>query len=66
MVGFQTPTLIQDMAIPLACKGKNVLGYARTGTGKTACFLLPMLNKLAADPYGIFGLIITPTRELAF
>ena len=42
------------------------MGYAQTGTGKTACFLLPVLNKLCKDPYGIFALILTPTRELGY
>lgn len=43
-----------------------MIGCAHTGSGKTACFALPILQKLAADPYGIFAMIITPTRELAY
>lgn len=43
-----------------------MLGIAQTGSGKTAAFALPMLHKLAEDPYGVFGLVITPTRELAY
>jgi ATP-dependent RNA helicase DDX49/DBP8 len=43
-----------------------VIGCAHTGSGKTACFAIPVLEKLAKDPYGIFGLILTPTRELAY
>jgi ATP-dependent RNA helicase DDX49/DBP8 len=47
-------------------QGKDVLGLAETGSGKTAAFALPILQKLAEDPYGIFALLMTPTRELAF
>lgn len=47
-------------------QGKNIIGCAHTGSGKTACFALPVLQKLAKDPYGIFALVITPTRELAY
>jgi ATP-dependent RNA helicase DDX49/DBP8 len=43
-----------------------VIGCAQTGSGKTACFAVPILQKLASDPYGVFGLVLTPTRELAF
>jgi len=43
-----------------------VIGCAHTGSGKTACFAIPILQKLAKDPYGVFALVLTPTRELAF
>ena len=43
-----------------------MIGCAHTGSGKTACFAVPILEKLAKDPYGIFGLVLTPTRELAY
>lgn len=46
--------------------GRNVIGCAHTGSGKTACFALPIVQKLAKDPYGIFALVLTPTRELAY
>ena len=46
--------------------GNHIVGCAHTGSGKTACFAIPILQKLAKDPYGIFALIMTPTRELAF
>lgn len=46
--------------------GRDVLGCAKTGTGKTLAFALPILQTLAKDPFGIFALILTPTRELAF
>nr|KAG5688743.1 hypothetical protein BaRGS_002067 [Batillaria attramentaria] len=47
-------------------KGKDCIGCAKTGSGKTAAFALPILQKLSEDPYGIFALVLTPTRELAF
>ena len=47
-VGYETPTAIQEQAIPPALRGDDVLGCARTGTGKTAAFVLPMLQRLAA------------------
>ncbi|OUM66829.1 hypothetical protein PIROE2DRAFT_40497, partial [Piromyces sp. E2] len=46
--------------------GKDVIGSAKTGSGKTAAFALPILQKLAEDPFGVFALVLTPTRELAF
>ncbi len=62
--GYQTPTPIQDQAIPNLMEGKDVIGIANTGTGKTAAFLLPLLHKVLNDPkQGI--LILAPTRELA-
>ncbi len=67
--GYETPTPIQAATIPLAVKGADVLGCAQTGTGKTAAFALPILQKLqAADPgekRKLRCLILTPTRELA-
>jgi ATP-dependent RNA helicase DDX49/DBP8 len=65
-VGISKPTPIQSETLPHSLAGKNILGCAQTGSGKTACFALPILQKLAVDPYGIFGLVLTPTRELAF
>jgi len=70
--GYTAPTDIQARAIPLAVQGSDVIGLAQTGTGKTAAFVLPMLNKLAAHPPAdahqhrkIRALVLTPTRELA-
>ncbi len=66
--GYARPTQIQRDAIPVALQGADVLGCAQTGTGKTAAFVLPMLQRLAAAPEAhgtIRGLILTPTRELA-
>ncbi len=62
--GFDTPTKIQSQAIPCCSQGRDVMGLARTGSGKTAAFLLPMLNKAIKDKRQRC-LIITPTRELA-
>jgi ATP-dependent RNA helicase RhlE len=71
--GYETPTPIQAQAIPVVLEGHDLLGGAQTGTGKTAAFVLPMLNKLSAEeaPRSKFGgvavraLVLTPTRELA-
>ena len=66
-VGFTKPTPIQQQAIPFALKGRDVLGLAQTGTGKTAAFALPILHHLATTPpkKGVRCLVIAPTRELA-
>src|SRR5215469_8441412 len=61
---FKTPTPIQAQAIPPALEGKDVLGSAQTGTGKTGAFGIPLVSKLMQNPRGI-ALIMTPTRELA-
>eukprot|EP00300_Choanocystis_sp_HF-7_P019539 c20371_g1_i1.p1 GENE.c20371_g1_i1~~c20371_g1_i1.p1 ORF type:complete len:444 (+),score=122.55 c20371_g1_i1:108-1334(+) len=52
--------------IPPILEGRDVMAGAPTGSGKTAAFALPILNRLSDDPYGIFALVLTPTRELAF
>ena len=64
-MGFNRPTPVQARCIPAVLAGRDVLGCAETGSGKTAAFALPMLHKLSEDPYGIFGVVLTPTRELA-
>jgi ATP-dependent RNA helicase DDX49/DBP8 len=64
-IGIVRPTEIQSKCIPLILKGNDVIGTARTGNGKTACFTLPILHLLSKDPYGIFAVCLTPTRELA-
>lgn len=61
--GISQPTPIQLQAIPIATEGKDVIGIAQTGTGKTLAFGLPMLQRLAAQGGG--GLVLVPTRELA-
>ena len=64
--GYQTPTPIQARAIPQVIKGRDVMGLAQTGTGKTAAFVLPILNRLIGGKHGcVRALIIAPTRELA-
>jgi ATP-dependent RNA helicase RhlE len=64
--GYETPTPIQEAAIPAALKGRDIIGTAQTGTGKTAAFVLPILNKLLNGQRGVpRTLIVTPTRELA-
>jgi len=64
---FETPTPVQSGCIPPALEGRDVLATAQTGTGKTAAFVLPLLQRLAAGPrgQGIKVLVVTPTRELA-
>src|SRR5688500_7807989 len=62
--GYDTPTPIQAMAIPEALAGRDVLGRAQTGTGKTAAFMLPTLHKLREGD-GLRALVLCPTRELA-
>ncbi len=65
-LGFQTPTPIQKQAIPPVMQRRDVMGLAQTGTGKTAAFVLPVLERLLAGPRGrVRALIIAPTRELA-
>lgn len=64
--GYKTPTPIQQKAIPTILNKQDVMGLAQTGTGKTAAFVLPILNRLMEGPRGqIRALIIAPTRELA-
>jgi ATP-dependent RNA helicase RhlE len=64
--GYETPTPIQLQAIPEVMTGRDLMGLAQTGTGKTAAFVLPMLQKLLAGPRRkVRGLIVAPTRELA-
>ncbi|MGX7059921.1 DEAD/DEAH box helicase [Vagococcus humatus] len=63
--GFEEATPIQAETIPLALEGKDVIGQAQTGTGKTAAFGLPMLQKIDATEPVLQGLVIAPTRELA-
>jgi ATP-dependent RNA helicase RhlE len=65
-LGYTTPTPIQAQAIPAVASGKDVVGTAQTGTGKTAAFLLPILHQLLAAPRGpAAALVLSPTRELA-
>ncbi len=64
-LGFKNPTPIQEMAIPIVMAGKDLIGNAQTGTGKTAAFLLPILHHITQNPApGVRCLILAPTREL--
>jgi ATP-dependent RNA helicase DeaD len=64
-VGYEAPSPIQQKTIPLLLEGRDVVGQAQTGTGKTAAFALPILERLGADDAGVQALVLTPTRELA-
>ncbi len=70
IMGYETPTPIQAQAIPLVIEGRDIVGLAQTGTGKTAAFGLPLIHKLLTEPQELKkratrALILTPTRELA-
>ncbi|KAJ7700028.1 P-loop containing nucleoside triphosphate hydrolase protein [Mycena rosella] len=65
-MSIRAPTEVQAACIPPLLQGRDCIGNAKTGSGKTIAFALPILQKLSVDPYGIFALILTPTRELAF
>ena len=64
-LGYENPTPIQEGAIPALLSGRDILGQAQTGTGKTAAFALPMLENLDLTASGVQGLVLAPTRELA-
>ncbi|MDC0142684.1 DEAD/DEAH box helicase [Candidatus Pelagibacter sp.] len=61
---FKIPTPVQSQSIPIGLNGKDILGTAQTGTGKTLAFCIPLINKLIIDK-NAFALVICPTRELA-
>ncbi|WP_084783329.1 DEAD/DEAH box helicase [Bacillus dakarensis] len=63
-MGFEEPTPIQAQSIPIALNGRDMIGQAQTGTGKTTAFGVPLIEKITVDG-GIQGLVIAPTRELA-
>jgi len=65
-MNFKTPTDIQSEALPHALQGRDIIGVASTGSGKTAAFALPILQKLWEEPTGLFACVISPTRELAY
>lgn len=64
-LGFEESTPIQDKSIPVALTGRDLIGQAQTGTGKTAAFGIPLINKIPTSEERIVALIMTPTRELA-
>ena len=61
-LSIHQPTPIQTACIPEVLKGNNIIASAKTGSGKTAVFALPILHHLAREPHGFFALILTPTR----
>lgn len=61
-LGIKRPTQVQVGCIPAILQGRNVIGTAQTGSGKTAAFALPILQHLSKDPFGVFCLVLTPTR----
>ncbi|XP_055927153.1 probable ATP-dependent RNA helicase DDX47 [Argiope bruennichi] len=63
---WKTPTAIQKEAIPVALQGRDIIGLAETGSGKTGAFAIPVLQALLKTPQRLFALVLTPTRELAF
>lgn len=64
-IGYETPSPIQLKTIPLLLEGKDIIGQAQTGTGKTAAFSLPLLQNIDASNNGLQAIVLTPTRELA-
>ena len=64
-MAIQNPTDIQKACIPEILKGRDCIGGSRTGTGKTVAFAVPILQKWSEDPFGIYAVVLTPTRELA-
>jgi len=64
-MGFEETTPIQEKTIPLALQGRDVIGQAQTGTGKTAAFGIPMMERMQSERDPVKGLVVTPTRELA-
>jgi len=65
-LNFRVPTEIQAEALPHALEGRDIIGVAATGSGKTAAFALPILQKLWEEPKGLFACVLAPTRELAY
>lgn len=63
---YDQPTQIQAESIPVALQGRDIVGLAETGSGKTAAFALPILQALLDKPQPLFSLVLAPTRELAF
>ncbi|KAL2758816.1 hypothetical protein ACRALDRAFT_2120224 [Sodiomyces alcalophilus JCM 7366] len=64
-LGYERPTPIQAKSIPEALKGRDIIGLAETGSGKTAAFALPIIQALLEKPSGLFAVVLAPTRELA-
>lgn len=65
-LGWSRPTEIQQMSIPEALNGRDIIGLAETGSGKTGAFAIPIIQSLLNNPQRLFAVILAPTRELAF
>lgn len=65
-MAIRKPTAIQRACIPEILQGRDCIGGSRTGSGKTVAFAVPMCQKWAMDPVGVFGLVLTPTRFVSF
>lgn len=65
-LGFEEMTDIQELALPIAITGKDLIGQAKTGTGKTIAFAIPIIEKIKSEEKKVQALVLTPTRELAF
>ncbi|CAE7867876.1 Ddx47 [Symbiodinium sp. KB8] len=65
-LGWKYPTKIQAEALPLALQGRDIIGLAETGSGKTAAFAIPVIQDLLEKPQRLFAVVLAPTRELAF
>src|SRR5438105_6765773 len=63
-VGYEKPSPIQEQAIPPLLEGRDVIGQAQTGSGKTAAFGLPMIQSVDPEVHAVQALVLTPTREL--
>jgi superfamily II DNA/RNA helicase len=63
-LSYKEPTIVQKYIIPQILNNKSVIAVSKTGTGKTASFCLPILSELSKDPYGLYSIILEPTREL--
>lgn len=61
-IGYRHPTDIQQLSFKPILNGESIIANAETGSGKTAAFAFPLLQRLAKDPYGIFSLVIVPSR----
>eukprot|EP00164_Ancoracysta_twista_P002531 GFYU01003371.1.p1 GENE.GFYU01003371.1~~GFYU01003371.1.p1 ORF type:complete len:478 (-),score=133.26 GFYU01003371.1:108-1541(-) len=65
-LGWKTPTEIQQQSVPWALKGRDIIGLAETGSGKTGAFALPIIESLLKKPQALFALVLSPTRELSY
>ncbi|ORX36665.1 P-loop containing nucleoside triphosphate hydrolase protein [Kockovaella imperatae] len=65
-ISIRSPTEIQSACVPQILKGRDCIGGAKTGSGKTLAFALPIVERIARDPFGIWAVVLTPTRELAY